>query len=496
MKKQRHIIREQILELEFSSRTAAERWQAEAAAMARRSILPLLDRYLDELCEPNTLIRIDTLELNIGTLDAKRLTFDLEEKLRRQLKPALTAAIRRQSGSREPAPKEQKAFSQLELLDTFITTGTLPWWADSHDQKVFGKNLTYLLRQKPEALKARIKNFVKREQHLMRLVHHFSDSELVELIRLFDSTPIQSVKNLISDLNRMAPEIPEWRHLSAKIIRQEIWKSQFYAVVLPTHSTITSADILRQVLLHLSEAFRSSFSGLISSVEQLKKKGFRFESRLPQYLEVLKSTISPDRSADVNSQKGKRAEIIADDATNEMTKEEGIRDRFNQNDELYIDNAGLVLLWPFLPRFFENMRLVKDKAFVDEFAPHKAIALLQFLADGSVEPPEYLLPLNKVLCGIPLETPFEAVVELEKEELEAAASFLEAVIANAPILKNMSIEGFRNTFLRRKGILSFEDGHWMLRVERETYDLVLDRFPWPFKIVKLPWMAYVLYVDW
>ena len=41
----------------------------------------------------------------------------------------------------------------------------------------------------------------------------------------------------------------------------------------------------------------------------------------------------------------------------------------------------------------------------------------------------------------------------------------------------MSHAGFRGSFLLRQGQLSVLDGKWLLRAERETYDLVLDRFP-------------------
>jgi hypothetical protein len=73
---------------------------------------------------------------------------------------------------------------------------------------------------------------------------------------------------------------------------------------------------------------------------------------------------------------------------------------------------------------------------------------------------------------------------------------LTAVIANAPILRDMSIDGFRGSFLLRKGVLSVRDGAWLLRVERASYDVVLDRFGWGISWVKLPWMQAPLCVEW
>ena len=173
------------------------------------------------------------------------------------------------------------------------------------------------------------------------------------------------------------------------------------------------------------------------------------------------------------------------------------RHTFSATEELYISNAGLVILWPFLGQFFGQLGLLEARQFKEEEARHRAVGLLQFLADGQPEPsPEYLLPLNKVLCGMDVEEVFDSGPPFTEAESEESAALLQAVIAHAPVLGTMSVPGFRGTFLLRKGQLSTRDGIWLLRVERETYDVVLDRFPWQVNIVKLPWMKAMMQVEW
>jgi hypothetical protein len=170
---------------------------------------------------------------------------------------------------------------------------------------------------------------------------------------------------------------------------------------------------------------------------------------------------------------------------------------FSQGDELYVDNAGIVILHPFLRHFLERLDLVDDhKQFRDVAARHRAVGLLQFAVNEDPFPPEYLLPLNKVLCGLELDDVFDFGPPATDAEAEECTNLLNAVIANAPILKNMSVNGLRGTFLARRGVLSSRDGAWLLRVERETYDVVLDRFPWTMQWVKLPWMDAPLRVEW
>jgi hypothetical protein len=155
-----------------------------------------------------------------------------------------------------------------------------------------------------------------------------------------------------------------------------------------------------------------------------------------------------------------------------------------------------VILWPFLVSFFEKLGLVQAGNFLNDTAMQKAVALLQYIACEDLNPPEYLLAFNKLLCGMELESVFQLESPLTAIEIEECNIFLNAVIEQAPILNKMSIAGFRGSFLLRQGILSFRDGAKLLRVERETYDVVLDRFPWGMDWVKLPWMAIALRVEW
>ena len=165
-------------------------------------------------------------------------------------------------------------------------------------------------------------------------------------------------------------------------------------------------------------------------------------------------------------------------------------------DELYIDNAGLVILWPYLENFFTRVNLLEKKQFKDRTAQQRAVGLLQALATLEPEPPEFMLPLNKILCGVEVTDVFDFGSPLLDTEAEECERLLQAVIAQAPILGEMSTAGLRGTFLLRSGMLSVRDGAWLLRVERETYDIVLERFPWSWEWVKLPWMDAPIRVEW
>lgn len=161
---------------------------------------------------------------------------------------------------------------------------------------------------------------------------------------------------------------------------------------------------------------------------------------------------------------------------------------------IYISCAGLVLLHPFLPRLFKALCIADDDTLLQ---PARALCLLHYLATGHRIAPEYELQLPKLLCNLPLEHPVESDVNLTAAELEEAAALLDAAVRHWDALGNTSADGLRGAFLLRRGKLSAKsNGDWLLQVETNSFDILLDQLPWGFGMIKLPWMEKILWVEW
>jgi hypothetical protein len=104
--------------------------------------------------------------------------------------------------------------------------------------------------------------------------------------------------------------------------------------------------------------------------------------------------------------------------------------------------------------------------------------------------------LNKVLCGVAAEARIPRRLDIEAVEREAIEGLLGAMIQHWGALGNTSIAGLRESFLQRDGTLRLEDGTWTLDVQERAYDMLLDRVPWTFRTIKLPWMPRLIQVDW
>lgn len=166
----------------------------------------------------------------------------------------------------------------------------------------------------------------------------------------------------------------------------------------------------------------------------------------------------------------------------------------NMKEGVYVNCAGVVLLHPFLPHFFQALGIAAEGRLLQ---PERALCLLHFLATGQAIAPEYDLLLPKLLCNVPVDQPVEADVNLTAAEFDEATALLDAVIKHWDVLGNTSVDGLRGTFLVRSGKLSRrDDGDWLLQVEAQSFDILLDQLTWGFRMIQLPWMEKMLWVEW
>ncbi len=161
-----------------------------------------------------------------------------------------------------------------------------------------------------------------------------------------------------------------------------------------------------------------------------------------------------------------------------------------------IKNAGLVIVSPYLTRYFDLLAMTKDSKFKTEEDAVRAVHLLQYLATGFASAPEHELVLNKILCGVKLSTPVPIEITLTDTEKEITNSLLKGVLQNWEKLKNSSVQALQEGFMIRAGVIYEKEDNWQLKVEKKTLDILMESMPWSFSTIKLPWMEKRLLVQW
>lgn len=165
-------------------------------------------------------------------------------------------------------------------------------------------------------------------------------------------------------------------------------------------------------------------------------------------------------------------------------------------EEIYINNAGLVILNGYLSYFFDRCGLLGDHVFAGPDAAARAAGLLQYVYDPINTYGEEALVLNKLLCGLPLSTLLPMDFEATAVETEVTGQLLDAVISHWEIIKNSTHEGFRESWLWREGKLSRKEKGWELLIEQRPFDVLLDYIPFRISPVQFSWMELPIKVIW
>ncbi|QEY17602.1 hypothetical protein D0C16_17375 [Cellvibrio sp. KY-GH-1] len=163
---------------------------------------------------------------------------------------------------------------------------------------------------------------------------------------------------------------------------------------------------------------------------------------------------------------------------------------------VHLNNVGMVLASPFLPRLFSMFNLLEDGKFIHPGAADRAAHLLQYMVTGQSETPEYELTLNKILCGISTSMPISAGIEVTEQEKQVIEQMLQSMIQHWKALGSTSVAGLRETFMQRQGWLILDEDYWRLKVQERTFDMLLDRLPWNISMIKHAWMDRPLRVSW
>jgi hypothetical protein len=446
-------------------------------------------------------IHIPRLDIKLSVGSEKELAELLPGLIRQQLIEQLKAALRkpdRSENSRITSQKAREQHSRFDVLLQYLTTGIVPWQTTSATASEVAATLTEICHQEWLQLMDYLHNEHVVASFYFRLFQLISKEQYIALIRLLSksiplrlrTTVMQCVMSLFDSDNT---QFSRYTHLqlAAKFLSESLRRHENN--IVPTLFSITEEVVPIEErhafydfifsLPDISDAWigqkwpdgdteeASEFSNLLNDKQEWKKTDAHAST-------LRKEDVTPSFP----------------DATKDKLRNMPSGDMF----PLVVHQAGLILLHPFITRFFEKAGIIqKEKAQLPPFALPRAAALLHFLATGHEEVYEYELGLIKIMLGLQPETQLPVCRGfIQAGDKEEAEELLQSVIEHWTALKNTSFYGLRSSFLQRQALLREEENGWKLNVEQEPFDMLLDQLPWSFSIVKLPWMRKAIYTEW
>jgi hypothetical protein len=440
------------LEINFETGLEIEDTTRQARRIYNEQVLRALDDVIDEAAQEDKEVFIKKIELDLGKIEESglenKLKLLLSEKLREQMKD-----LQNQDIPRENPPFFVASESSPNVLDNYfinyLIKGTLPF------------NMHELLATE----KAFLINWISEA---------FSESSgirAVKIASLLSDYPTAVQRLLLNSDNRtfklvvasFTGNLPDETGRKIEVA--------FRSVLAKRFRTRGDAATIVQRMAEILLLSRVSPAG-----EELKE-------RIDQL--TIKIKHSFDKKISLNNQAGLPAEEL--------------RPLFiPADDHIPVPNAGIVLLCPFLPGLFANLELTDPGTgnFKDIRCRHRAMHLLQVVTGQKGQHFDFLLPLNKIICGIDPYSASNPIFRSVSRERKEIRMMLKELLRQWDSLKTRSIKGIQQLFLVRNGIVENSDTGWILHVENAAYDILLDRLPWGISALKFPWNNFVIYVDW
>ncbi|NOQ72218.1 MAG: hypothetical protein GQ574_09470 [Crocinitomix sp.] len=487
-----------------------------------------LNHVMDELCGDGQMVRIDCLELDLGNVTPQNLNHGLIEELRSELRKAVVNQygddIRKAQANDQPGTEggvelitEVRIENDVPVDRTlnsfvfFLETGTFPWWATLHSLKEIETYVTEdLFIQKSENQTA--------HAHALKKVLHVITANTRARKRFFQQLPtaiiIQFSEQWFGSKSKQYSAVMQWLLIIFRpIIQQKETTLTSYLHLAFINQLLSIQSETRQKAVHeIIAGFvkeylvitKTSFSSKqISTLKALvlnqeKIKQLKKAVNKPNQKELIALVIAEIQTHQKTRSKAPITESVKKQGENKVESE---KERIKEEPELFdiaaeFGYAGAVILWPMLTTFFKSRNLIEGKAFKDEAAQAKALQLLNYLVSGFDELPEFEMPLNKILCGIPIKEVIIFDTELTEDDKTEINALLEHVITNWSVLKNTTPRGLREGFIFRKGELTEFEESWLLTVEQKGIDIIMNKLPWGYSMIKLPWMDKILQVQW
>ncbi|RZJ49756.1 MAG: hypothetical protein EOO19_04730 [Chryseobacterium sp.] len=505
--KKDHIIQKVFVEIAVNNKEKAFSIKENINSFLSIEVFPKIEKYLNDVEDKldHHTLQIPRLELNLDVKNSS-LNSELKDKIAQLFKEELLEIAKPIEVSNQKTDSDSKAYlidNQEKMIQTFIyflEKGNMPWWNSDRKEIALLDPPVFNVLILNNNFQKRISSILSKTNVQERIINQLSNDQIVQLCLsiLKNKELILKSKELKINLETDAVYlISKLNHTE----RQIIWR----LVLNVVSQYLTSSNIdLREYLLQQivkTESFSGGFSHEKKIPQNLKTlvKIFPFIKEDEIFEKIKNKVMNHQESAKTSIETIGQKHVIIDEnlSKNDDEKHLNLNDdhQLSLNDGHYVQNAGLILIHPFIKTLFEHCDLInlKTKQLID---PELCAHLLHYIATGKTNAPEYEMVFEKFLCNIPMNHTINRHIKLSRKHQIQAKNVIESAQQNWNPMKKSSVELLRNEFFQRSGKLVATDHDYTLTVEQKTQDILLEKLAWGLGLVKLPWQEKFIFVNW
>jgi len=349
-----HIVHKQQVTLNLPKREDAHAFQNRVGDLLHNELSTSMEVVFDELFPTTDIIRIDSLHLDLGKIEAPNFEQEFKTHFVEELRKSLLSKKSKlaDENTEEVLRPEQ---SLIKAFIYFLENGYLPWYSPVKGMADWSNEILTALSEKkdPYFFNWLGDNYIDRPVILQRLILQYDNAFLAQLISIISPGTVESWNAIYSDLkifinNFIKDNLP---------VRNEIWKYIFHALLSPrvlenkialsatkdrelilqslnlltNHFNISSHDITTQLENRIKKSLKTSavknaFQGLKSLLRS--QDGFRQDMDDPMVM-------NKHRETEVNNTYHEREEIIM----NKLKDNTGESSTYNEEEDIIANKS-------------------------------------------------------------------------------------------------------------------------------------------------------------
>lgn len=472
-----HIIRKASVNFEFSGKDDGAAVEQAVTSWCRDVLSPSLDSALKEYETGGIVVKIDKLSIDVNLNQAGDWTKVLTETIIQKITEKVDEE--RAHGTHEKGISLPGNFSGI--MSYYLEHGFLPWNAGDFSSPDFESEASRWLKSlSPEDIKNLLLKHAG-ESSIRRLIHVLKEDDLEKIFAVNFGMNRENVRLLFNDISAVIQTISGDRSDRPGLFRR--FGEKMFSGPVTGHD---ESRLIRNIAAWASE-LEEDYPGRFRLIpaEMLHHPGMK--KIIHGTVQTTPSDKKPKPGRSIEPREDRREGSLKAPTDNDKNDDPELV------DGVFINNAGAIIIAPFLSTLFQRTGLATDSIIQD---PSRALNLLHYCITGNTAPLEFELLLPKILCGVPTSFIPGPYKEPDEKMLAEADDMLQSATGHWSVLKDTTAAGLRESFLMRNGRLSLNDEGWLLVVGQKPYDMLLEQLPWNINIIRLPWMEHLIRTQW
>jgi hypothetical protein len=255
------------LDATFTERELAGELQDRISRVFNQSIEPATAALFNQLGANGESVWIERLELDAGEIAYENFEQQITDRIIAALRDALEGKLELVTQDIGNLYFKDETERRYALLQHYLLTGTLPWWAESSEGALLDEYMILLMTTTPDRFCSLIINISQTDYVLRRIVYHFSRHTLEKLITLLEPDQAEFIYGYIANVLMLQQQRPAVKATQEEFEKM-VWLFVLTYLVTDNSGQFNRKTFIRRHLEQLAHHFNIGYIRLLYTFRQ------------------------------------------------------------------------------------------------------------------------------------------------------------------------------------------------------------------------------------